>query len=341
MTHNGMTPLRIAHRSATRGPVPLERHRVLTSRDPDVVREGATTLLARHRMEFDGATTALAADIRHVRIAGMSLMGFHYGTAVRISGRPLRTFATVHLPLRGRLEIGYRGERLVAGPRRGAVFSSTSPMEMRWSGDLSLLVLRVEQTAVEERLQNLIDRPIDQPVAFDPGVDVTGADAGLAGAVRALLGTIDSCGPGGLPPVVATEFERTILNLLLLSHRHNYSGRLTEYVALPPPRIVSTVLEHIDATPEGTLSVGELARAAGVGERALHLAFRRYLGTTPAAYLRQVRLERAHADLVAGRPEDGTTVTDIALLHGFAHGGRFAAAYRRRFGEPPSVTLQR
>jgi AraC-like DNA-binding protein len=320
---------------------PLARHRVLASRDPEAVQDGAAALLARHRMEIDGSTAAFAADIRHVRVANLAMMGFRYGTPVRIVGRPLTTFATVHLPVLGRMDAEYRGQRIVAGPGHGTVFSSSSPMDMRWSDDLSLLVLRIEQVHIEERLRSLTDRAVDRPVVFAPDVDVAGEGAGLAGAIRALQSTIDSCGPSGLPPVVAAEFERTVLNLLLLTHRHNYSEQLTEYISLPPPRIVGVAVDHIEATPEGTLSVGDLARVAGVGERALQLAFRRHLGTTPGAYLRQVRLERAHADLLAARPEDGTTVTDIALLHGFAHGGRFAAAYRQRFGEPPSVTLQR
>lgn len=339
--HTGNLAARPDDNSPARRPQPLARHRVVASHDPEAVRQGAATLLAQHQMEIDGSAATFAADIRHVRIADLAIMGFRYGTPVKITARPLTTFATVHLPVTGSMETRYRGQHVVAGPRHGMIFSSSSPMEMKWSADLSLLVLRIEQSAIEERLRALTDRAVEEPVVFAPDVDVAAGGAGLAGAVRALQTTVDSCGPGGLPPVVAAEFERTILNLLLLSHRHNYSERLTEYVSLPPPRIVGTVLDHIDATPEGTFSVGELARVAGVGERALHFAFRRHLGTTPAAYLRQRRLERAHADLLDATPADGRTVTDIALQHGFAHGGRFAAAYRRRFGEPPSVTLRR
>jgi AraC-like DNA-binding protein len=40
-------------------------------------------------------------------------------------------------------------------------------------------------------------------------------------------------------------------------------------------------------------------------------------------------------------PGDGTTVTEVALRFGFAHTGRFAAAYRRRYGQAPSATLRR
>jgi AraC-like DNA-binding protein len=38
--------------------------------------------------------------------------------------------------------------------------------------------------------------------------------------------------------------------------------------------------------------------------------------------------------------EPGTTVTSVALDSGFAHLGRFAAAYRHHYGESPSETLR-
>jgi AraC-like DNA-binding protein len=57
------------------------------------------------------------------------------------------------------------------------------------------------------------------------------------------------------------------------------------------------------------------------------------------AYVREVRLERARADLMSDDPSLGS-VTDIALKWGFAHLGRFAVEYKRRFGESPSATLR-
>ncbi|WP_410468237.1 helix-turn-helix domain-containing protein [Amycolatopsis methanolica] len=58
------------------------------------------------------------------------------------------------------------------------------------------------------------------------------------------------------------------------------------------------------------------------------------------AYLQNVRLDRAHQDLLDTDPSR-TTVTHVASRWGFTHLGRFAAAYRARYEEPPSRTLQR
>jgi transcriptional regulator GlxA family with amidase domain len=81
-----------------------------------------------------------------------------------------------------------------------------------------------------------------------------------------------------------------------------------------------------------------LADAAGVGVRALEDGFRRYVGRSPTAHLRHVRLDRVHAELSAARP--GTTVGEVAYRWGFTHLDRFAGAYAKRFGETPSATLR-
>ena len=61
------------------------------------------------------------------------------------------------------------------------------------------------------------------------------------------------------------------------------------------------------------------------------------------AYLRQVRLQRADADLRAAADAAvgaGRGVAAIASRWGFTNFGRFAAAYRARYGRTPSEALR-
>ncbi|SEA99150.1 helix-turn-helix transcriptional regulator [Rubrimonas cliftonensis] len=104
-------------------------------------------------------------------------------------------------------------------------------------------------------------------------------------------------------------------------------------------RRIRAAEDYMRAHADAPLTVEAVARAVGVGPRALHAAFRDRLGTTPRALLAEIRLERARARLLAPGPE--TTVTDAAMESGFAHLGRFALYYRRRFGESPSKTLRK
>ena len=95
----------------------------------------------------------------------------------------------------------------------------------------------------------------------------------------------------------------------------------------------------IDEHARRDISVADIATAAHVSMRAVQLAFRRHLGTTPMSYLRRVRLEHAHRELLAADPTR-TTVTSVATRWGFASPSRFTACYRAAFGTLPSRTLQ-
>jgi AraC-like DNA-binding protein len=102
---------------------------------------------------------------------------------------------------------------------------------------------------------------------------------------------------------------------------------------------VGAAEDFMRAHAEAALTVERIAAAVGVGPRALQLAFRQLRGASPRAVLAGIRLDLARARLAA--PDAAASVTDIALLCGFTHFGRFAAAYRARFGESPSETLRR
>jgi transcriptional regulator GlxA family with amidase domain len=70
--------------------------------------------------------------------------------------------------------------------------------------------------------------------------------------------------------------------------------------------------------------VGDLCRALNARERTLHAAFCDHLGTSPKAYLKQLRLTAARSEL--RRTQPGTRVTDVALRWGSLHFGWFAMA---------------
>lgn len=99
-------------------------------------------------------------------------------------------------------------------------------------------------------------------------------------------------------------------------------------------------LAFVDANAHADISLADIAAAVHVTPRALQYAFRGHADTTPLTHLRRVRLARAHADLKAANPGTGVTVAGIAARWGFAHQGRFAAAYRRMYGTSPGTTLR-
>jgi AraC-like DNA-binding protein len=95
----------------------------------------------------------------------------------------------------------------------------------------------------------------------------------------------------------------------------------------------------IDEHAHEDIALAEIAANAGVTIRAIQLAFRRHLDTTPTGYLRKVRLDRAHHQLQAADPDD-ESVTAVSYQWGFASPSRFAAYYRTAYGVAPSRTLR-
>lgn len=57
------------------------------------------------------------------------------------------------------------------------------------------------------------------------------------------------------------------------------------------------------------------------------------------AYVREVRLRRAHEELRAADPFT-ESVAAVARRWGFRHLGRFAAAHEAAYGQTPSRTLR-
>lgn len=105
-------------------------------------------------------------------------------------------------------------------------------------------------------------------------------------------------------------------------------------------RIAACLERALRERPEEMLSLGDLCAEVGAAQRTLNLACEEFLGQSAMRYARGRRLDHVRQCLLLSEP-DATTVTDVAMRYGFWELGRFAQAYRLRFGEHPSKTLRR
>ena len=100
-------------------------------------------------------------------------------------------------------------------------------------------------------------------------------------------------------------------------------------------------LEHaLEAHRDQPLYLTELCAEVGVSARTLRLHCQEHFGMSPQRYLWLRRMNMARRDL-ARADSTQSTVTAIAVEHGFWELGRFSVQYRRLFGESPSETLRR
>lgn len=96
----------------------------------------------------------------------------------------------------------------------------------------------------------------------------------------------------------------------------------------------------LEANSDRVLHLPEMCAAVGVSNRTLTSCCHEALGMSPHRYLKLRQLHLARRALVLGDAAM-TTVTEIAMAHGFWELGQFAVAYRALFGERPSTTLGR
>lgn len=100
-----------------------------------------------------------------------------------------------------------------------------------------------------------------------------------------------------------------------------------------PTRHLVRAKDLADARYAEPLTVGELARAAGLSPAHFSRQFRRSFGESPHQYLLTRRLERAAALL---RTTDGC-VADICCAVGLTSVGSFTTSFRRMFGRTPQT----
>lgn len=288
--------------------------------------------LARPGSRLDAVHNAAALG------PNVSLNYLRYGDQVRITPGTFDTFYLVQVPLAGTARVTV-GDRTVASDRRYASLPSpTQPVDMVWSDGCEQLLVWLDRTAVERQAGT------GAPLVFDPLVDLRRTE--VAGWLRLVhlarqeleqgAGLLDPERPGS--ELVLTHFEQVLISGLLTAQPN------TANQAPPAPAAgslsVRRAMDLVAAEPERPWRVADLAGEVGVSARTLQESFQREQGITPLEHVRRTRLERAHADLLAADPTR-TTVTDVAGRWGWFHLGRFATAYRLRFGETPSQTLAR
>jgi AraC-like DNA-binding protein len=147
------------------------------------------------------------------------------------------------------------------------------------------------------------------------------AVAGWRTAITLAVAALREDGPGSLAWHEAqTDVVRALLRLHPLMAEPLPVGAADRADAR-----IATAIEYLHTHAREPVTVADVAAASGSSVRSLQESFRRALDRSPMSYLKSVRLEEAHAELLAG----------------FNHMGRFSAEYARHFGEYPHQTLRR
>jgi AraC family transcriptional regulator len=160
------------------------------------------------------------------------------------------------------------------------------------------------------------------------------------------------------PPAAAASERAALAALATRSHREFHATDAASDLALEalclelaaarmrslagsdpsiPPRWLAAVRDFLRAHFGRRVALAELAAVAGVHPAHLTRTFRRHLGCSPGAYLRQLRIEHARRALVTG----DHAIAELALAAGFASQAHFTRVFHRLVGLPPAAYRRR
>lgn len=272
----------------------------------------------------------------------------------RVVGDDVMSFRSTRFDARMQGELDVRDEYVVMWTtdgggrvdvgRQEVAFTPATPMMFPTGRPFAFDLQDVRQSLVQfdrtalERVAAEVHGAQPGPLVFDHTAtprtaELRGWNAQVQRAAAIVLGR------ASVSPLALAEVAQATARSLLRTFPHKL---LAPDVPLPQGATgrVREAIEYMHAFAHTPISTTDVAEHVGLSVRGLQQAFQRQVGTAPNALLRGIRLDRVREELRRASVGD-LTVASVAMRWGFAHLGRFSAAYAARFSEYPRDTLQR
>ncbi|WP_017975554.1 AraC family transcriptional regulator [Actinopolyspora halophila] len=313
---------------------PTEVINVMDTHDWDSASRAVSNAYFPHELKLLSSADHLDLSICTADLGAVTIGRMGWGAEVALDCDYPDAYE-VNMPVTGLLESAHRSEKLVSGDGQGTIFppNVATPIT-RWSRDCTVVGVKFDRFALEREMERVLacpqPRKVEMPTHLDAGMVETRSwmyyVRTLSNDLPRMRGMLSS-------DLLKKQLASTITTGFILAVTPDLG-------TAPParPRIVNRVLDQIHDDPTRPWTVADMAEAAEMSVRRLQEGFQQYVGMTPVAYLRDIRLAHAHEDLI--KANSTTAVAEIATRWGFTHTGRFASAYRSKYGMPPSETLR-
>lgn len=294
-----------------------------------------------HRLSTAPGETSIRMRHEAVRPGRISLHWLRYGAPVTMSAPEMGGFYLFQFVFGGGCEIRHRGRAEIVADGHGYAVDPSDPLSKTWASDCEQLILRVDRALLENFAAREIGEDVDGRLGFDFEIlPVASGSRCIVGLAESLRDDTAPPGSGLTHPRVTGHLDTTIMSLLLASFPHRFRAQYDRAGQACAPYYVRRAEDYARAHWREPIAIGDLAKAADVGVRSLFSGFRRFRGVTPMSYVKSLRLDRAHRELLRADPSEHS-VTQIALGCGFTHMSKFARDFQARFGERPSAVLGR
>ena len=310
---------------------------------PTEVEEAAglisTLLNGQARINRVADTRRFRLQLNGVRLGQLALCANYYTTDT-VEGPSMLEDGVIFAFGHSGRSIAHLDDTAVVGNRQtGALLSTGQQLRGERPQDSIGIYLHAPQAALTERYRELTGYEPKESFAFERVVDLTqGGGAAMLSAVKFVLQELDR-DPASLDRRIFRVGIEDMLLAALLGLPNRYSNDLEQgQQRAHLSRVVRLAEEYIEAHAGDAISVSDLVRVCNCSQSALFQAFQNTRGYSPMQFLGEIRLRRARQFLLS---DDAHTVSAVAFGAGFNHLGRFAGAYRKRFGETPSETRRK
>lgn len=265
-----------------------------------------------------------------------------FATALMITDAGLPDYCITSVS-RGWLEFqdASSADPVSVGDATGVIYRGRPGTQLRATDNHERLAVWIPASSLKQRLAALLGEPSKEDLEFAPGIDwESGSGQAIKRLLRLLTEEVAAPHSFALSSVARQSFTDLLLYSLLQALPHNHTDRIARETDSVAPRAVRRAENFIRARAGQPVALHEVAEAAGCSVRALQLGFRRFRDTTPAAAIRQARLEAAQQALIRGEVGE-TAVREVARRYGFTNAGRFTHLYKAAFGLSPAEALRR
>jgi len=314
----------------------LGRQTLLASQDVEEVRSRVAALLNDHVLEPHGAT--LSARLQGVQADALSLWRLEYGDAVTVEEtRSGGDFLLAQLPLSGSVSVECDEGRWTVSPGSGLIMPSDVPHRLIWEAGAVQIILKVPLNRLLCEYSALTGASPRQPLRFDRRIGLDAAD-GEQWSVLLRYFCEQLTHPSQLGWLKARTAQEALMRHLLCVQSMTLREHFLGGEGVQVPQRLQRARAFMDAHLHEDISLSDIARHSGASARSLSRMCQLQYGVSPMQLLRDLRLDRIRQELVDASVDHN--VSEIAMRWGYSHLGRFAAAYRQRFGEAPHQTLQ-
>ena len=333
-------------------PAALSTFSVINVVDPEVLLDPGSrgppnqnTQLRRYQLQDPGLKGVNFASpitsIAERRLGSMIIAhgADRFATMIEVGVEGIASYGFTALSY-GRATLIQHGKETTSSGATGFVFRADPGGRILTSDVNARRTLWIDTAALEHALEGMLGNRLREHLAFKPAIDWTnGLAASLRGQIDFLMGEIKRQDGVADNPVALASLTDLMVSLVLRGVPHNYLERLGSGRFGAVPAYVRRADDFMRANAAVPIRMEQVAAAAGCSVRILNEVFREFRDTTPLAALHTIRLEQVRAEL--NHNVTGASIGEISRCYGFTNPGRFAAAYRRRFGESPADTVRR